>query len=105
MVERTGLWITDIEVLRLHYAETLRNWRARFLANRDRIKAIYDERFCRMWEFYLAGAEMGFRYGSHMVFQFQLAKTRGTVPITRDYMVDAEKRLGARPVSRARQPA
>ena len=61
-IERAGLWITDIEILRLHYAETLRRWRQRFLANRDRVAALYDERFCRMWEFYLAGSEVAFRY-------------------------------------------
>src|SRR5690606_26161004 len=68
-IERSGLWVTDIEILRLHYAETLRLWFHRFQANRERIEAIYDERFCRMWEFYLAGCEMAFRNGPEMVFQ------------------------------------
>ncbi|HEY3917145.1 MAG TPA: cyclopropane-fatty-acyl-phospholipid synthase family protein [Stellaceae bacterium] len=91
VVEKTGLWITDIEVLRLHYAETLRNWRARFLANRERVKAIYDERFCRMWEFYLAGSEVAFRWEGHVNFQMQIAKRVDSVPLTRDYMFDWER--------------
>ena len=75
VVERARLWITDIEILRLHYAETLRAWRGRFERNRDRIRALYDERFCRMWEIYLVGSEMAFRRGrTIMVFQMQLAK-------------------------------
>jgi cyclopropane-fatty-acyl-phospholipid synthase len=91
--ERAGLLVTDVEVLRLHYAETLRRWRERFLANRDRARALYDERFCRMWEFYLAGSEMAFRYMSLGVFQIQLAKRIDAVPLTRDYMVDRERKL------------
>jgi cyclopropane-fatty-acyl-phospholipid synthase len=92
-IEKVGLWVTDIEVLRLHYAETLRHWRQRFLANRERIKQVagYDERFCRMWEFYLAGCEISFRYMNQMVFQIQLARKQDAVPLTRDYMLDAEK--------------
>jgi cyclopropane-fatty-acyl-phospholipid synthase len=92
-IERSGLWVTDIEVLRLHYAETLRHWRQRFLANRERIKALYDERFCRMWEFYLAGAEMCFRHGNSVVFQIQLAKQRDRAPPVRDYMVADEQAI------------
>ncbi|TAJ70745.1 MAG: class I SAM-dependent methyltransferase [Phenylobacterium sp.] len=84
-VEEVGLWITDMEVLRLHYALTLRHWRERFLADPE-IPNLYDARFRRMWEFYLAGSEMGFRYGGHMNVQIQLAKRRDAVPITRDYM-------------------
>ena len=78
-IEKVGLWVTDIEILRLHYAETLRHWRQRFLANRERIKQMagYDERFCRMWEFYLAGCEVAFRYMNQMVFQMQLATPPG----------------------------
>ena len=91
-VERSGLWVTDIEILRLHYAETLRHWFERFQANRDRAKAIYDERFCRMWEFYLAVCEAAFRNGSMMVFQLQLARRRDAVPMTRDYITDWERR-------------
>ena len=88
--ERARLWITDIEILRLHYAETLRAWRRRFEHNRERICELYDERFCRMWEMYLVGAEIAFRRDGHLVFQMQLAKRVDTVPLTRDYMVDWE---------------
>jgi cyclopropane-fatty-acyl-phospholipid synthase len=91
VVERTGLWITDIEILRLHYAETLRAWRQRFNANRERVRALYDERFCRMWEFYLAGSEIAFRHQGHMNFQMQMAKRVDTVPLTRDYITDFER--------------
>jgi cyclopropane-fatty-acyl-phospholipid synthase len=91
VVERTGLWITDIEILRLHYADTLRAWRQRFNANRERVRALYDERFCRMWEFYLAGSEVAFRRQGHMNFQMQLARRVDTVPLTRDYITDWER--------------
>jgi cyclopropane-fatty-acyl-phospholipid synthase len=84
-IEDAGLWINDIEILRLHYAETARHWRERFLADPE-IPALYDARFRRMWEFYLAGAELGFRYGAHMVMQFQLTRRLGTLPVTRDYL-------------------
>ncbi|MSP02994.1 MAG: class I SAM-dependent methyltransferase [Acetobacteraceae bacterium] len=84
-VERSGLVATDIEILRLHYARTLRHWRWRFAANRDTIASIYDERFCRMFEFYLAGSELAFRRGGHMVFQIQLGARQDAVPLTRDY--------------------
>jgi len=94
--ERTGLWVTDCEILRLHYAETLRHWRQRFLANLDRVKAINDERFCRMWEFYLAACEAYFRYEGGNVFQMQLTRDRAAVPLTRDYMVDGERDLHER---------
>ena len=86
-VERAGLIVTDIEILRLHYAKTLAEWRRRFTANRERAKRLYDERFCRMWEFYLAGAEMAFRYQGQMVFQMQLTKRVDALPIARDYMM------------------
>src|SRR5439155_8280877 len=89
--ERARLWITDIEILRLHYAETLRAWRGRFEQNRERIRALYDERFCRMWELYLVGAELSFRRDVSLVFQMQLAKGVDTVPLTRDYMLDWER--------------
>jgi cyclopropane-fatty-acyl-phospholipid synthase len=85
-IERSGLLTTDIEILRLHYAETCKEWARRFALNRDRVKALYDERFCRMWEFYLTGCEMAFRYGGQMVFQAQLAKRLDAVPLTRDYI-------------------
>ncbi len=89
--EGSGLWITDIEVLRLHYAETLRAWRRRFEANRASIAERLDERFCRMWEFYLALSEAAFRHGDHFVFQMQLAKRRDAVPLTRDYITEWER--------------
>src|SRR6266478_2193556 len=90
-VESARLWITDIEILRLHYADTLGAWRRRFEQNRDRIRALYDERFCRMWEMYLVGSELAFRRDFSLVFQMQLAKRVDTVPITRDYMIDWER--------------
>ncbi len=91
-VEKAGLWATDIEILRLHYALTLREWRRRFAANRDAIAALYDERFCRMFEFYLAGCEYTFRHGDHMNWQIQLTKDKAVLPLTRDWMMEAEKR-------------
>lgn len=91
VIEKTGLWVTDIEVLRLHYASTLRHWRRRFRQNWDKVKALYDERFCRMWEFYLAGSEVAFRHMGHMVFQMQISKALETVPLTRDYITDWER--------------
>jgi cyclopropane-fatty-acyl-phospholipid synthase len=90
-VERCGLWTCDIEVLRLHYAHTLRHWRERFARNREAAKAIYDERFCRMWEFYLSVAELEFLNGSHMVFQLLLSPRRDAVPVMRDFMFEAER--------------
>ena len=90
-VEDVGLWSTDIEILRLHYAETLRSWRERFLTDRQAIVGMYDERFCRMWETYLAMSEISFRAGSHMVIQLQLAKQLDALPITRDYMFEHER--------------
>jgi cyclopropane-fatty-acyl-phospholipid synthase len=91
VVERLKLWITDIEILRLHYAETLWSWRRRFEQNRDRLRTIYDERFCRMWEMYLTGSEIAFRRGGCMVFQMQLAREVDSLPIIRDYMLDWER--------------
>ncbi len=91
IVEQSGLSTTDIEILRMHYAMTIDHWRTRFLANRAEIAKLYDERFCRMWEFYLAGAEMDFRYLRAIVFQLQIAKKIDTVPLTRDYMFDWER--------------
>jgi cyclopropane-fatty-acyl-phospholipid synthase len=85
-IEQSGLIATDIEVLRLHYAETLRNWRRRFTANRDTIASLYDERFCRMFEFYLCGSEIAFRREGHVVFQTQLTHSMTAVPLSRDYM-------------------
>jgi cyclopropane-fatty-acyl-phospholipid synthase len=92
-VERSHLVITDIEILRLHYAETLKAWRERFLAHREEVLALYDERFCKMWEFYLAGSEMAFRHRHLVVFHIQLAHRQDAVPLTRGYIEDAERRL------------
>ncbi|MES2186812.1 MAG: cyclopropane-fatty-acyl-phospholipid synthase family protein, partial [Pseudomonadota bacterium] len=85
-IERSGLVVTDIEILRLHYASTLREWRRRFFAHREEIKALYDERFCKMWEFYLSMSETAFRYQEIAIFQIQLARRQENVPLTRDYM-------------------
>jgi cyclopropane-fatty-acyl-phospholipid synthase len=90
-IEKNLLWTTDVEVLRLHYAETLRDWRRRFQCNRDKAKVLYDERFCRMWEFYLAVSEVSFRHLATTVFQIQLAKRQDAVPITRDYIHGADE--------------
>jgi cyclopropane-fatty-acyl-phospholipid synthase len=90
-IEKARLWITDVEILRLHYAETLKLWRQRFYEHWDRAKALYDERFCRMWEFYLVGSEAFFRVQDGMNFQIQFAAERDAVPLTRDYMVDHER--------------
>lgn len=88
-VENNGLWVTDLEILRIHYADTLMEWHRRFLENRDEIARLYDERFCRMWEFYLLSVETSFRHGAGMVFQMQLAHRSDTLPLTRRYMLDA----------------
>jgi cyclopropane-fatty-acyl-phospholipid synthase len=95
-IERAGLFVTDIEILRLHYADTLRAWRERFMARRGEALKMYDERFCRMWEFYLAGSETSFRIDGHMVFQIQLAKRQDAVPLTRDYIFEREVDLRRR---------
>ena len=95
-IERAGLLVTDIEILRLHYAETLKAWRQRFLAHQDDVERLYDKRFARMWEFYLAAAEMAFREQAMMVFQIQLTKRQGVVPMTRDYILRETERLRMR---------
>jgi len=95
-IEQSGLIVTDVEILRLHYADTLAAWRSRFMARRTEAATVLDERFCRMWEFYLAAAEAGFRYGGLMVFQIQLAKTIDAVPRVRSYMSEAEDKLRQR---------
>jgi cyclopropane-fatty-acyl-phospholipid synthase len=100
-IEKAGLWVTDIEILRLHYAQTLAEWERRFQANRAKIAAMLDERFCRMWEFYLITSEFSFRYGNHMVFQIQLGKAADAVPLTRDYMGTAERSLALWPGGKA----
>ncbi len=92
-IERAGLLVSDIEILRLHYAETLKAWRERFLARREEAAKLYDERFVRMWEFYLAASEMSFRKQNVMVFQIQLTKKQDAVPLTRDYITREEQRL------------
>ncbi|ARN81306.1 SAM-dependent methyltransferase [Methylocystis bryophila] len=92
-IERAGLMISDVEILRIHYAETLRHWRERFLSRRDEAKAIMDERFCRMWEFYLAISEASFRLGITVIFQIQLVKKVNALPLTRDYIGETEKNL------------
>ena len=92
-LEREGLYITDIEILRLHYARTLQEWGHRFARNRVQAANIYDERFCRMWEFYLAGSECAFRYSGMNNFQIQFGKMQSVVPITRRYIEEEEQRL------------
>ncbi len=100
-VERSGLLVTDVEVLRIHYAETLRHWFERFQAHREEVAELYDERFCRMWELYLAGCEMGFRQQGLMVFQMQLTRDINALPLTRDYMTDWERAHSAESVRAA----
>lgn len=94
-IEKAGLVVTDIEILRLHYAGTLKAWRERFLAHREEVERLTDARFCRMWEFYLAASEMAFRHQGLMVFQIQLARRQAAVPLTRDYIAAAEAKLRA----------
>ena len=101
-IERAGLLVCDIEILRLHYAETLKTWRERFMARREEAVQLYDERFARMWEFYLASSEMSFRKQNLMNFQIQLAKRQGVVPMTRDYIAREEAKL--RGVERGQRP-
>ena len=91
VIERAGFYITDIEVLRLHYAETLKAWRLAFQARRAEAARLYDERFCRMWEFYLAGSEATFRHSGHINFQIQISKRVGVVPLTRNYIQEWER--------------
>ena len=92
-IEKAGLLITDVEILRIHYADTLKAWRRRFHASIDAITDMYDDKFCRMWDFYLAGCEAAFRRGELMVFQIQLTKSVDTVPITRDYINELKNSL------------
>jgi cyclopropane-fatty-acyl-phospholipid synthase len=95
-IEAAGLLVCDMEILRLHYAETLKAWRERFMARREEAVRLYDERFARMWEFYLAASEMSFRVQNMMNFQLQLTKRQGIVPMTRDYIVHEEATLRVR---------
>ena len=92
-IERAGLLVTDVEILRLHYAETLKHWRARFLEERAAAAKLYDDRFVRLWDFYLAASEMAFREQAMMVFQIQITKRQDVVPLTRDYIQREEARL------------
>jgi cyclopropane-fatty-acyl-phospholipid synthase len=92
-IERAGLIVADVEVLQLHYAETLKAWRERFLAHRDEVVRLYDQGFVRMWEFYLACSEMAFRLGEMVVFQIQMTKRKGLIPARRDYIAREEARL------------
>jgi len=92
-IQRARLVVTDVEILQLHYAETLKAWRERFLAHREDGERLYDARFVRMWEFYLASSEMAFRESDMVVFQIQMAKRKGVVPHTRDYIGREEARL------------
>jgi cyclopropane-fatty-acyl-phospholipid synthase len=101
-IERAGLLVCDVEILRLHYAETLKAWRERFMARREEAVQLYDERFARMWEFYLACSEMSFRKQNMMNFQIQLTKRQGVVPMTRDYIFREEAKL--RGVERGQRP-
>lgn len=100
-LERSGLVVTDIEVLRLHYALTLRHWRERFMAKRAQAMALYDERFCRMWEFYLSMSETAFRYQDIAIFQVQIARKQEAVPLTRDYISARKADLAERELLRA----
>lgn len=95
-VEQAQLLTTDVEILRIHYADTLRAWYERFQKHRDEIRALYDERFCRMWGAYLNSCEVGFRHMSLMVFQVQMTRDRHALPLTRDYIVDRERAWIAR---------
>jgi cyclopropane-fatty-acyl-phospholipid synthase len=99
VLEKEDLWLTDFENLRLHYALTLREWNRRFQMNRERVRALdperHDDRFCRMWEYYLQACEAGFRHSGLTVFQLQLTKRIETLPITRDYMLAEEQRLAS----------
>jgi cyclopropane-fatty-acyl-phospholipid synthase len=99
-IERAGLLVCDIEILRLHYAETLKAWRERFMARREEVVQLYDERFARMWEFYLAASEMAFRKQNLMNIQIQLTKRQSVVPMTRDYIAESEAKLRARELAR-----
>lgn len=100
-IETAGLRLTDLEVLREHYAKTLRHWRRRFAANRDAVAALYDERFCRMWELYLTGSQLAFELDDHAVGQFQIAGPECDLPLTRDYIARAERTYPLWPEARA----
>jgi cyclopropane-fatty-acyl-phospholipid synthase len=103
-IEKSGLLVCDVEILRLHYAETLKAWRERFLARREEAVRLYDERFARMWEFYLAASEMSFRKQNLMNFQIQLTRHQGVVPMTRGYIALEETRLRAMELEKQPRP-
>ena len=86
-VEKSGLSLTDVQVLRFHYAETLKRWRYNFYDNIDKVKELYDEKFCRMWDFYLSSSQASFEEAGLVVFQLQLSKNKKTVPDSRNYML------------------
>jgi cyclopropane-fatty-acyl-phospholipid synthase len=92
-IEKEDLYTTDIEYLRLHYAQTLRHWYDRFVARIDEAARLYDERFCRMWKYYLVACEQTFRHGQQCVFQVQMAHRQDAVPLTRDYLYRADADL------------
>ncbi|MBF2717031.1 class I SAM-dependent methyltransferase [Agrobacterium vitis] len=94
-IEKSGLLVADCEILPMHYAHTLRHWRERFLARREEAARLYDERFVRMWEFYLAGSEMAFTHEDFFIFQLQVTKKRMSVPDNRDYIAGREEALKA----------
>jgi len=85
-IEKSGLIVTDIEVLRMHYSHTLRHWKENCIQNKEKIIQMFDEKFFRMWEFYLTGCEMAFKWGDQVVYQFQLTKNYTSTPVTRDYI-------------------
>lgn len=87
-IENADLWLDDVECWRLHYAKTLRHWFDRFQSNREKAARIYDDRFVRMWQFYLVASEQTFRFGRQAVFQFQISRRQDAVPLTRDYLYE-----------------
>ncbi|MGL4239907.1 MAG: class I SAM-dependent methyltransferase [Beijerinckiaceae bacterium] len=97
-LERTGTWVSDCEILRLHYYWTIKAWRENFAAIRDQAVAMFDERFARMWEFYLISVELGFLHGSNMIYQILISEQRDDVPVLRDFITDDERMIAARGV-------
>ena len=85
-IEKAGFVVSDVEILRLHYSHTLRHWKERFLLNKDKVVDMFDDKFFRMWEFYLTSCEIAFKWGDQVVYQFQLTKNYTSIPVTRDYI-------------------